>query len=233
VSDATVSDPGAYLVTGASRGIGRAVAERLLARGDAVVLLARDEARLHEVAGGRAPVLVADLVEDPDVVDAAAALAGSLRGIVHAAGVAWHAPVPDITDAQIEQMHRLHFVAPLKMAQAFARRGAGGAIVHVSSTLGRRPAPGRAVYAATKAALDSLTRTLALELAPLGVRVNAVAPGVVATDMTRDLDLDALAALHPLGLGAVDDVADAVLYLLDARWATGTILTVDGGLTAG
>ncbi|MCA9605310.1 MAG: SDR family oxidoreductase [Myxococcales bacterium] len=225
----------AIVVTGASRGIGRAVAERLLDAGRPCVLVARDRARLEEVAKGRvhAYPLVRDLIEEPEVVEAAAAVAGELGGLVHAAGVALHAPLEGITLAQLDAMHRLHVVAPLVMAQAFARRGAPGAIVNVASTLGLRPAAGRLAYAATKAALISMTRTLALELADRSIRVNAVAPGVVDTDMVRGMDLEALAALHPLGLGTPADVAGAILFLLDAPWVTGTILTIDGGLTAG
>lgn len=225
----------AVLVTGASRGIGRAVAERLLERGTPVVLVARDAARLEELAAGRAHahVLARDLAADPDVVDAAVALAGPLSGLVHAAGVALRAELDAITLEDLAAMHALHVIAPLAMAQAFARRGRPGAIVHVASTLGLRPARGSLGYSATKAALISMTRTLALELAERDIRVNAVAPGVVVTDMVRDLDLTALAELHPLGLGVPADVASAVLFLLDAPWVTGTILTIDGGLTAG
>lgn len=228
--------PAKILVTGASRGIGRAIAERLLADGREVVLVARDAAALAAVASPhpRAHVLPRDLTQDPDVVDAAAELlGGTLDGIVHAAGIALHAPLASIRARDVEQMHRLHLLAPLEMARAFAARGAAGSIVHVASTLGMRPAAGRIAYSATKAALISLTRSLALELAPHGIRVNAVAPGVVSTDMVRDLGLEALRALHPLGLGAPEDVAGAVRYLLDAAWTTGTILVVDGGLTAG
>lgn len=227
---------GPILVAGASRGIGRAVAERLLDAGRPVVVCGRDEAALRALAAARsnAHVLAWDLARDAGpAIEAAAALAGDLAGYVHAAGVARHAPLAEITLDELDAMHRLHVVAPLAMAQAFARRGRPGSIVHVSSTLGLRPARGRVAYAATKAALCSLTRSLALELADQGVRVNAVAPGVVPTDMTRGLDLDALAALHPLGLGTPDDVARAIVFLLDAAWVTGTILTVDGGLTAG
>ncbi|MBX3272125.1 MAG: SDR family oxidoreductase [Sandaracinaceae bacterium] len=227
----------AILVTGASRGIGRATAERLLARGRSVVLCARDGAALDAIARAHdgAYALARDLGAAPDrVVEDAADLAGGLAGIVHAAGVARHAPLEEITRDALDEMHRLHVVAPLVMAQAFARLGRPGTIVHVASTLGLRPAAGRLAYAATKAALVSMTRTLALELASRGVRVNAVAPGVVATDMARGLgDLDALAALHPLGLGTPGDVAEAIELLLDARWITGTVLVVDGGLTAG
>ena len=228
--------PAKILVTGASRGIGRAIAERLLADGREVVLVARDAAALAAVASAptRARLLPRDLEIDPDVVDAAAELlGGTLDGIVHAAGLALHAPLDSIRARDVERMHRLHFTAPLEMARAFAARGRPGSIVHVASTLCVRPAAGRIAYSATKAALLSLTRSLALELAPRGIRVNAVAPGVVSTSMVRDLDIEPLRALHPLGLGSPEDVAGAVLYLLDATWTTGTILVVDGGLTAG
>ena len=226
---------GAVVVTGASRGIGRRIAEELLDRSRPVVLVARSREPLEELAGDRenAFVLTRDLVDDPDIVGPATKLAGPLGGLVHAAGVALHAPLAEVTDRQIEVMHRLHFVAPLVMARSLARAGRAASIVHIASTLGLRPAPGRLVYSATKAALISMTRTLALELASSGIRVNAVAPGAVDTEMMSRADLEALAPRHPLGIGAPSDVAGAALYLLDAPWATGTILTLDGGLTAG
>ena len=232
-----MSAPARIVVTGASRGIGRAVAERLLADGRDVVCVARDAAALAgiEDGAGHAHPLARDLWRDgAGLVAAAADLAGgAIDGLVHAAGVARHAPLEDITRAQIEEMHALHVVVPLELVRELAAQTDAGSVVQVASTLGLRPAAGRIAYAASKAAQISTTRSLALELAPRGIRVNAVAPGVVGTDMVAGLDLAALGALHPLGIGAPEDVAGAVCYLLDAAWATGTILTLDGGLTAG
>lgn len=254
--------PEAIAVTGASRGIGRAIAERLLSQGRRVLLVARDAARLEEVAAlapDRAEVLAADLIAEPDALARRLAAEPWLDGLVHAAGIAPHAPLEAIDARDFERAWRLHVLSPFESARALGlslrTRGAKGSMVLVSSTLGLRPAPTMLVYSATKAALLNMTRTLALELAPDGVRVNAVAPGVVDTDMARELrlplgtppptdeaeraqlvetQLEELTTLHPIGrLGAADDVADAVLHLLDAPWTTGSVLTVDGGLLAG
>ncbi len=251
-----MSRPERILVTGASRGIGRAIAERLLAQDRQVVLVGRDAARLAEIArSDRAHVLAADLAREDDIVQRAISILGGLDGLVHAAGVALHAPLPRIRDEELRDCVALHMRAPLRLMQELAlhlrseRRA--GSIVHIASTLAFRPAEGTLVYSATKAALVAMTRAAALELAADGIRVNCVAPGVIDTDMVRTLreddernagsreervreKLDALARLHPLGrLGTASEVADAVLYLLDAEWATGSVLTIDGGLTAG
>jgi 3-oxoacyl-[acyl-carrier protein] reductase len=224
------------LVTGASRGIGRAVAELLIARGHAVAALARDRAGCETIAGARA--IGADLIHAEDAVDRAAAALGGLDAVVHAAGVAKHAPIDAIDERDLEDAWALHVRAALRLTRDAARmwRGEarGGSIVHVASTLASSPAPSTLSYAASKAALVALTKTAALELAPFGVRVNAVAPGVVETDMTRGRDLDALRALHPLGrLGTPGEVADAIVFVLFAEWMTGSIVTIDGGLTLG
>ena len=150
-------------------------------------------------------------------------------------------------------MHRINAFAPVLLVQAAVPRlrESGGSVVLVSSTLAQRPAPHTLGYAMSKAALEVATKVLAAELAP-SVRVNAVAPGVVDTAMVRQLrltpheppppeteradrieaQLASLRALHPLGLGLPADVARAVLQLLTARWMTGSVLTLDGGLTA-
>jgi NAD(P)-dependent dehydrogenase (short-subunit alcohol dehydrogenase family) len=149
----------------------------------------------------------------------------------------------------------VNFVAGFALSQAVARAllaaGDGGTIVHVASTLGLRPVSGSAAYAAAKAALIAATRAFALELSPHGVRVNAVAPGIIDTDMVRvvrDADRDRLtpeqtaerleqqlsnlASLTPLGrLGTAAEVAEAVEYLLTAEFVTGSVLVVDGGST--
>lgn len=250
------------LVTGATRGIGRAVCDALLAAGRRVVASGRDQAQLRELARQHPEQLLTvqcDLAQPgawSSLLARVAASAGHVDELVLAAGVVQYAGIGDVGEAALRAQHELNFIVPFLMTQEVGRqmraRG-GGAIVHVASTLGLRPARGTSAYAASKAALISATRSFALELAP-SVRVNAVAPGVVDTDMVRvprgapaggsggaaeggaalEAQLDALRALHPLGrLGHAHEIAQAALFLLDAPWVTGSVLTIDGGLTAG
>jgi NAD(P)-dependent dehydrogenase (short-subunit alcohol dehydrogenase family) len=250
---------GTVIVTGATRGIGRATVDAILARGGKIVAIARDEEALRALeasAPGRVRAVAVDL-EDlagvPDAAKRAIDAFGSVDGLVNCAGIAVYEPVAAIRLESIEAQLRVNLVAPLLLSQAVAEhlRGRGGSIVNVSSTLSEHVAPSTAVYAATKAALNTLTKGLALELAPAGVRVNAVLPGVVETDMLRtprlgrgetlsaaELDervesqLAALAALHPLGrLGKPEEVAAVIVSVLDQTWQTGSLVTVDGGLS--
>jgi NAD(P)-dependent dehydrogenase (short-subunit alcohol dehydrogenase family) len=178
---------------------------------------------------------------------------GGVDGLVNCAGIARYEPVGAIGLDSIEVQLRVNLVAPLLLSQAVAEHlgSRGGAIVNVSSTLSEHVAQSTVVYAATKAALNTLTKGLALELAPAGVRVNAVLPGAVETDMlrtprlrpgeslsTEELDervesqLAALAALHPLGrLGTPEEVAEVIIGVLDQPWQTGSLITIDGGLS--
>lgn len=243
------------LVTGATRGIGRAVCERLIAAGRTVIATGRDAARLAELStqyGARVVTLEADLSAPgawAELLDRVERV-GPLAELVSNAGVVRYAPVGSVSEADLRAQLELDFVVPYLMSQrvggAMRARG-GGAIVHIASTLGLRPSFDTSAYAASKAALIAATQAFALELAP-SVRVNAVAPGIVDTEMVRVLrqvpanedereerlkqQLDSFAQLHPLRrMGTPDEVARAVEYLLDARWVTGTVLTVDGGVS--
>ncbi|MFO0580485.1 MAG: SDR family oxidoreductase [Polyangia bacterium] len=235
------------MVTGASHGIGRAVARALLVRGDRVVLCARDEGALMEAAaqdpqylsGHRAHVLVADLAGSDaaaceKMVDQAAAMLGGLDALVGCAGIIRRASLDAIAEADLDAQLQVNFRAPLFLSRRAAwhiKRAGGGAIVHISSTLAERPTAESHVYAATKAALQSLVRSLAIELAADRVRVNAVLPGVVETRMQAGRSLSDLAKLHLLGrVGGAEEVARAAVFLLDEPWITGTQLTIDGGL---
>ncbi len=244
------------LVTGATRGIGRASVAALIARGRRVIASGRDNNALDLLARaypGRVQCLVADFAQPGSaerLAEQVLRLHPEVNELVYSAGIVHYASVGQVSEADLRAQLEVNFVAPFLLSQRLGvhmRSHEGGAIVHVASTLGLRPAPETAAYAASKAALIQATRSLALELAP-SVRVNAVAPGVVDTDMIRaprtppsagsDLsihDLDAqlqkLRALHPLGrLGSPEDVAEAILFLLDASWITGTTLRIDGGL---
>jgi NAD(P)-dependent dehydrogenase (short-subunit alcohol dehydrogenase family) len=253
--------PSKVLLTGASRGIGAAIARALLARGVRLAVVGRDRAALEALvgAGGEHAVLVADLADRAQVTpiaERAAAGLGGLDGFVSCAGVVEYAPIDAISAASLERQLAVNFTAPFMIAQGAANRIAahgGGAMLFVSSTLAIAPAPHTAAYAASKAALGSLVRSLALELGPRSIRVNALAPGVVDTDMVRVVrpaagapehdgdaearigeQLEALRRLHPLGrLGQPDDVAQSALYLLSARYVTGNVMAVDGGLLLG
>lgn len=238
--------PKRFLVTGASRGIGRALTEQLLEAGCHVAAVARDIASLDALvreSDGRAVALAADLTrvsEVEQVLARAVSGIGAIDALVACAGVARHRPLSEIDAAHIDEYHALHVRAPHLLARDLAAhlrgRNARGAIVFVSSTLAQKGVPHTSAYAASKGALLSLTRSLAVELAPL-IRVSCVVPGAIDTDMIRASrsgdEVERLAALHPLGrLGHADEIADAIRYLLDAKFATGTVLTIDGGITA-
>ena len=184
---------GRVIVTGATRGIGRATLEAVLERGVRVVAIARDKEALAALEAShrdRVRGVVAHL-ENADQLPAVAQRAleafGGVEGLVNCAGIAKYEAVGDIHPDSVEAQLRVNLVAPLLLSQAVAEhmRERGGSIVNVSGTLSERVAEATAVYAATKSALNAMTKSFALELAPAGIRVNAVLPGGVSTDMLR------------------------------------------------
>jgi 3-oxoacyl-[acyl-carrier protein] reductase len=239
---------GSAIVTGGSRGIGAAICRRLARDGFAVVVnyagsKAGAEAVVAEIAatGGRAEAVQGD-VADPAAVaglfDAAERL-GPVRALVNNAGMMRLAPIADVQDADFDR----HIAVNLKGVFNGLREGArrmpdGGRIVSFSTTVVGTKLPGYAVYAATKAAVETMTHILAKELGPRRITVNAVAPGPVATDLFLDGKdpalIERLTAMIPLGrLGEPDDIAGTVSFLVgpDGGWVNGQVLRANGGIT--
>lgn len=241
----------AVAVTGASSGIGRAVAVAASQAGARVALVARREDELERtvdmLAGDGHLVVPLDVTDHAAIAPAFAEIAaqfGALDGLLHAAGVHAVTPARTITATQSARLLDINVTSALLLAKAFRHpkvRAERSSIVLMSSAAGLVGEAGVSVYSATKAAVAAAGRSLAIELAPEGVRVNAIAAGIVETELTDALRAklgdDAWGTIesqHPLGLGAPEDVADAALYLLSpaSRWVTGTTMVVDGGYTA-
>ena len=236
------------IVTGASRGIGRACAAKLAREGYAVCinyLERRDKAEELCAAltaeGCRAMSFQADVADKAAVnamAEAVRSRFGPISLLVSNAGTAGQMQFQDVTEAQWNRYFDVNVKGAYNAVQAVLPdmlHAHAGAIVTVSSMWGLRGASCEVVYSATKAALIGLTRSLAMELAPTGIRVNCVAPGVINTDMVQVLGqetLDELAQMTPLGrLGTPEDIAAAVAYFASdaAGFVTGQVLTADGG----
>ena len=236
------------VVTGGSRGIGAAIAERLAADGARVVInytqderAARALASRIEATGGQGLVVQAD-VSQLDALDRLVAQTverwGRIDILVNNAGAADFRPIEQIDSALYARMVDINFRAPFFLMQkALPHMGEGGRVINISSAASEMTIPGASVYAATKAGLETLTRMAAAELGPRQITVNAVAPGLVETDMMRGMTsaemVEAMVQQTALGrIGQPGDIADVVAFLASdaARWVTGQTIFAHGGL---
>jgi 3-oxoacyl-[acyl-carrier protein] reductase len=240
------------VVTGGSRGLGLGIAQKLARADYNVIAIARRESEqlasvIREIElDGRGslqfrPCDLGDIPDIPVLVSALRREFGAIYGLVNNAALGTSGILATMHNAQIERTVRLNTLSPLILTKYVVRSmmaGAGGRIVNVASIVGFTGYSGLSVYGATKAAIMGFTRSLAREVGPLGINVNAVAPGFVETEMTRDLgeqqreQVRRRSALRRLA--DIDDIANAVEFLLGdkARNITGTVLTVDAGSTA-
>lgn len=238
------------IITGAARGIGRACAERFAREGAKVVVADIDQARGQETAaaiseGGSETLFVAcdvgDSVQVSGLITASVDAFGALDVLVNSAGILHNSDFLDVTEQDFDQVLRVNLKGPLLVGQAVARQlidqGRGGAIVNLSSVGAVLAAPFQAAYNVSKGGVAQLTRVMALSLAPHGIRVNAVGPGTIGTDMTNDLLEDAalrrqILSRTPLGrIGDPAEVAAVVVFLAseEASYITGQTVYCDGG----
>jgi NAD(P)-dependent dehydrogenase (short-subunit alcohol dehydrogenase family) len=230
-----------FLVTGAASGIGREASILLSSLGANLVLVDRNNNGLYETRSrckDFAAIRVMDLLKDS--VSELFADIEALDGLVHCAGKPYIAPLRAIRKEKCNEIWEINTWTAIELSQQFVKKFKKGSIVFISSDHALVGSGVNTGYAASKAALHGVTKTLAIELAPL-VRVNCIAPGFIKTPMADEITpmfregyIESVTKLYPLGLGEPEDVACAIAYLLSdaSRWITGTVLIVDGGYTA-
>lgn len=237
------------LITGASRGIGLAIADTFARHGCRVVLCARDASSLECTAaqitqdyGVEAIALPLDVADAQAVKGAYQSLFKTVKTLdilVNNAGILDDALLGMVSQAQIERTFGINTFAPLYMAQYGARlmhKNGGGSIINISSIIATHGNAGQAVYGGSKAALLGITLSLAKELAAQHIRVNAIAPGFIDTDMTRSLSAqkfeERLRSIAMGRIGTPQDIANTALYLASdlSAYVTGQVIGVDGGM---
>ncbi|NCD09788.1 MAG: SDR family oxidoreductase [Negativicutes bacterium] len=240
------------IVSGASSGIGLACAQMIALSGGQVILVARDLNRLNSALkslSGRGHVSLSLDITDFDVIQSILADQANdqrIDGLVCCAGVQQTLPLRSMSADRYAKMFKINVTASLEMARVVTRKRVfsetGGSIVFLSSIMGLCGKPGLAAYAASKGALISAAKSIAIELAPRKIRVNCISPGhILNTGMSSEIESilsderkKAIDMEYPLGLGQPKDVASSVVFFLSdaARWITGTNLIVDGGYSA-
>lgn len=240
-----------YLVTGAASGIGRATSLLLSEMGAKVLLVDINEDGLLKVQSecqGETDILVLNLIDADSIKGAVkekVTTFGKLNGFVHCAGLPYIAPLKVVNPEKTEKLYKLNTYAAIELAKVCSSKqvyaGEAGSFVLISSVYGIVGSAANVGYAMSKGAIVAITKSLAMELAGNGIRVNCVAPGFIKTPMAKQVDgmMDdsydkRLAALHPMGLGQPEDIANAILFLFSdmSKWMTGAVLNVDGGFTA-
>ncbi|XP_052786277.1 L-xylulose reductase-like [Mya arenaria] len=233
------------LVTGGGRGIGKSIAQALLKCGAEVIVFEKIEEDLNKFKQEE-PSIVAVAVDlsDWEATRRAVEAAGAVHLLVNSAGVAAITPFLEVTKKEIDWVFSVNFQAIVNVSQVVARgmveRGEGGAIVNISSMTTNVAFPEHTSYCSSKGAVDTLTRVMALELGPHQIRVNAIHPTIVMTDMGRRAWEDPKKHMKylvrtPMGhFAEPTDISDGTMYLLSdmAKMVNGTILHIDGGLTS-
>lgn len=234
------------LVTGASSGLGRAIAISCAQQGATIVVTGRDEGRLQETLaalnGGGHSKICADLLEQ-DGREEVAATAGTVHGVVHSAGISAPVPVRMMTSKHLREIWQTNYEAPVLLTQRLLSKQQivnGGSILFLSSIAALIGTPATGAYSGSKAALIATMRCLAMEVAKRRIRANCLAPGMVETPLLVAAEqtigsagIEAHRAAYPLGFGNPEDVGNAAIFFMSdaSRWITGTTLTMDGGST--
>ena len=230
------------LVTGASSGMGRVFCRMIAKEGASVTLVARNEQRLQEtltsMEGEGHRYLVCDLTDEEQMKGMVGELE-VLDGVVFCAGITDYVPVKFVKQEKIDPIFQTNYFSQIILTQMLVKKKLikkRASLVYISSLSSMLGIPGTLLYASSKAALNGAVRVIAAELAPQGIRANAICPGIVKTEMLSGTNIDEESFTrqevdYPLGLGTPEDVGHAVLYHLSdqSRWLTGNCLVLDGG----
>ncbi len=240
------------LITGGGSGIGAGTAQYLVGRGARVTICGRRADRIDSIAselGSACLAIAGDITRHEDrslIVEASVTHGGKLDALINNAGNMYRGSLADLDEQSLIDVFRTNVIAGMLLTGLCEEHLAAteGSVVFLGSIHTRRAFPAVSPYAATKGAIEALTRSLAAELGPRKIRVNCVAPGAVFTEINQRAGLatdeEALARLngmrnmHALGrIGTIEEVAEAIAYFITAEWTTGTVLEVDGGLALG
>lgn len=237
------------LITGASSGIGAETATTISKMGARLILSGRNEDRLKGVlstlSGTGHRVCIADLAQEEEITKLVKTIAEPLDGVVHSAGIVRPFPVKLVGKRQIDELFAINYHAPVLLTSQLFRGkkiNDGASLVFMSSISSHFPHKGGALYSGSKSAINSFSKTIALEYGNKKIRSNAISAAMVKTPLFDEAESAISAEVmekhgehYPLGFGTPEDIAHAVLFLLSdaSKWITGTELVMDGGLTAG